>query len=153
MILRLACLALCLAAPAAAQDLERLAEDYVNLPANQQMITEMFAPEAMAAQFATGLPPGVTLTDAQRDEIGTLLSDVLTDMRPQIEAAMIESSAEQFTGDELEALIEFYSSDIGTSVLLKMQPFFESYMAEIQPGLMSRIQSVLPEIGRIMESN
>lgn len=151
MSLRLASLALCLAAPAAAQDIEALAEDYVNLPANQRMITEMFSTEAMAAQFATGLPPGVTLTDAQRAEVGELLSGVLTDMRPEIEAAMVEASADQFTQAELEALIGFYSSDVGASVLVKMQPYFQDYMADIQPGMMNRIQSVLPEITRIME--
>ena len=145
-MLRLAAIALCLANPAVAKDIDTLAEDYVNLPANQQMITEMFSPEDMAAQFATGLPPGVSLTDTQRTGIGSVLSGVLTDMRPELEAAMVEASADRFTQAELEALIGFYSSDVGASVLLKMQPYFQDYMADIQPGMMDRIRSALPEI-------
>jgi len=150
---RLIALLALLATPVAAQDIAELAEDYVNLPANQQMISEMFAPESMASQFETGLPPGVTLSDTQRSEIGALLSGVLTDLRPDIEAAMISASATHFTEDELTALIDFYSSEAGAGVLLKMQPFFQDYMGEIQPAMMSRIEGVLPEIGRIMEGN
>lgn len=153
MFARLAAAALCaaLALPAAAQDARALAEQYVTMPGVQQMMNEMFSPEAVAAQFAASLPPGTALSQDQQDRIGALMSERLGALRPSMEAAMIDASAETFTPEELSALIAFYESEAGASVMAKMQPMMASFMGRIGPEMQAAQQALIPEVMAIIE--
>jgi hypothetical protein len=146
--------ALCLAfSPAAmAQDVQALAEEYVRMPEVQNMITEMFSPASMAAQFKMGLPPGMELTDSQSERIGQLMSDTMNQFRPKMEELMISSSAKHFTVEELQALIDFYKSEHGASVMAKMQPYMQDFMAQMMPDMMTAMQAVGGEIQAIMST-
>lgn len=146
--------ALCLAfSPAAqAQDVQALAEQYVGMPEVQQMMTDMFSPESMAAQFKTGLPPGMTLTDNQSSKIGALMSEAMNGFRPRLEALMIESSAKHFSAEELQALIDFYKSEHGASVMAKMQPYMQDVMGTMMPEMMTVMSEIGPEIQAIMST-
>ncbi|SFE20140.1 DUF2059 domain-containing protein [Roseivivax sediminis] len=150
----LAALVLAAALPAAAaaqEDVSELARDYVELPEVQTMMDEMFAPESMAQQFQSGLPPSVTLTDAQREEVGVILSEAMNGLRPEMEEVMITGSANHFTAAELQALIDFYSSEHGGAVMAKMQPFMQETMGTMMPRIQAQMQEVTPQLIEIIE--
>ena len=149
-------LALCLlAAPLQAQTDETtaLAEEYVAMPEIQRMIDDMFSPESMAGQFKNGLPPNVQLSPEQETEIGEILSGVMVGLRPKVEDQMVVSSAKIFTAEELTALMEFYKSEHGASVMAKMQPYMQDTMSVMMPQINGAIQGVMPQIMEIMQAN
>ncbi len=44
---------------------------------------------------------------------------------------MVPAMVRNFTADEIEALVDFYSSPIGISIMKK----FPGYLADVQPGI------------------
>ncbi len=124
---------------ATAQSVEELARDYAALPAVQEMMSAMFSPEASAAQIAATLPPGMELTEQQLTDLGTLLSEELIDFQPRLEVLMIEGMINTFTVEEMQAMIEFYSSDVGRSILVQTQPMFTSIMTQLAPEMQARM--------------
>ncbi|WP_171178080.1 DUF2059 domain-containing protein [Ruegeria sp. HKCCD8929] len=140
-----------LSAPAFADDTQALAEQYVNMPEIQQMMTDMFSPESMANQVAASLPANIQLTDSQKQRIGTLMSDAMNDLRPKMTALMIKGSAETFTTDELTALIDFYSSEHGAAIMAKMQPFMQRTMAELAADMQKIQMEITPELVKILQ--
>lgn len=158
MIARLAsafALSAALALPAAAQDAapdaQALAEQYVALPGVQQMMTDMFSPEAVMAQMMAAMPPDATLTQDQQDRIGALMSERLGALRPSMEAAMVSASAQTFTPEELQAMNDFYGSEVGASILAKTQPMMAQVMGQIGPEMQAAQQAVIPEVMAIMQ--
>ncbi len=75
----------------------------------------------------------------------------MNDLRPRLEALMISSSADTFSADELQALIDFYSSEHGAAVMTKMTPFMADVMGKLQPEMQALQLKVGPEIARIMQ--
>ena len=130
-----------------------LATEYANMPEVQRMMDEMFAPSSLASQFEAGLPPNVKLDDTQREKIGALMSEIMNSIRPGMEELMVTGSAENFSADELKALIAFYSSEHGASIMTKMQPFMLQVMSQIQPVIQSKMQAAQPEIVKIIQGN
>jgi hypothetical protein len=146
----LTCLCLTFVSPAFAQDVRTLAEEYVRMPEVQQMMTDMFSPASMAAQIASSLPPGMPLTEEQSDRIGTLLSGAMNGFRPRMESLMIEASTRHFSAAELQALIDFYRSEHGASVMAKMQPYMQDVMGALTPDVMAEMGRLGPEIETIL---
>ena len=139
-----------LALPAAA-DTDALAEEYLALPAVQDMLSDMFPAEAMAQQFSSSMPPNVALSDDKALKVGKILSDTMQEIRPEMERLMLEKSAELFTEAELQAMIDFYSSEVGASVLRKNQTFFSATMTELNPKIMAAVQARQGEIAQILQ--
>ena len=139
-----------LSAPAFAQDTLTLATEYTNMPQVQNMITSMFSPETMGKQVALGLPPSITLTDDQQSQIGVVMSEAMNDLRPRLEELMTSSTAETFSVDELQALIDFYGSEHGANIMTKMQPLMTSVMGQLAPEMQALQAKVGPDIVRIM---
>lgn len=135
---------------ATAQSVEELAREYAALPAVQEMTTAMFSPEASAAQIAATMPPGVELSEQQLSDLGTLLSEELEDFQPRLEVLMIDAMAETFTAEELTAMIEFYSSDVGRSILVQTQPMFTNIMTELAPEMQARMMGRQADIMAII---
>ena len=52
-----------------------------------------------------------------------------------------------FTKEELQALLDFYSSDVGLSAMRKMP----TYMAALQPRMLKALQSSVPALLRKLE--
>ena len=140
-----------LALPVAAQDTRALAEQYVQMPGVQKMLDDMLAPEALIAQLSASLPPGSVLTDDQKTRIGAVMSESMGAMRPQMEAAMIDASASTFTAPEITALIAFYQSPEGASVMAKMQPMMVQVMGKIGPEMATVQQTMIPKVMAIMQ--
>jgi hypothetical protein len=134
-----------------AQTVEELAQKYANMPQIEKMMDDMFSPEAMANQFAAGIPANVPITDEKKAKIGALLSEKLNEFRPRMKELMVESSAGTFSAEELSALIDFYGSKHGSSVMAKMQPFFQNVMTKMAPEMQAMQMGLMPEIIAIIQ--
>lgn len=139
-------------ASAFAQSTLELSQQYSALPAVQEMMAAMFSPEATAAQLAASLPPGVELNENQMTRLSTLMSEELIDFQPQLEALMIEAMAETFTAQELQAQIEWASSDVGRSVLVQTQPLMARITTQMAPELQTRMMNRQAEIMQILST-
>lgn len=148
--LAMSCLA---ASAAAAQGINELAREYMGLPAVQEMMTDMFSPSTMGQQFVNSLPPGMSPSDKQVAEIGGILSDAMGEVRPEMERLMERQSAVVFTEAELQAMIDFYSSDIGASILKKNTRFFTATMADLNPKIIAAVQMRQGDIMQVLQGS
>lgn len=140
-----------LAAPAAwSQSTQELAQEYNDLPAVQRMMDEMFSPEASAAQFRASLPPGVPLSDEQALAVGEIMSGVLMGLRPRMEELQVGAIAEVFSEEEIQAMIEFHSTEIGANILIKTQPMFQRVMGDLTPEIVQAMSAKQSEIADVM---
>jgi hypothetical protein len=136
-----------------AQDIDSLAQDYMELPAVQGMLSDMFSPETMGAQFVASLPTDMNLSDAQVSAVGQIMSEAMGDVRPEMETLMQQQSAEVFSAEELQAMIDFYSSDLGASILQKNTVFFTATMAELNPKIMAAVQRRQADIMQVLQGS
>ncbi len=140
-----------LAAPAFAQDKNALAIQYVKMPEIQNMMTEMFSPSAMGNQIAASLPASVGLSEDQKQRIGVLMSEAMNELRPKLEELMVSNLDDSFSIAELQALIDFYSSEHGAAVMRKMSPFMAGVMSQLHPEMQALQRKVGPEIAKILQ--
>lgn len=133
-----------------AQSKLELAQQYNKLPGVQQMMIEMFSPEASAAQFRASLPPGVPLTDEQALEVGVIMSEVLMGLKPRMEELQTAAIADVFSEDEIRAMIEFHSTELGASILIKTQPMFQQVMGALTPEIVAAMGAKQGDIAKIM---
>lgn len=134
-----------------AQTAQELAEQYVNMPEVQEMVDSMFSAESMAAQFAANLPPNMQVSEEQMQQVGAVLFESMSGLRPRVEELMILGSAKTFTTDELRALIDFYGSEHGAAIMIKMQPFMLSVMGELGPEMAQVQQDIAPKLIEILK--
>ena len=107
------------------QNREQQAVRYLQAVPPQSMMSDM------SAKMAETLP------EEQRDEFKALMTKYLDIGRvtAAIKAAMVKT----FTADELNALADFYGSDVGKSAMAKMG----TYMSEVMPATMNEVQAAL----------
>ena len=107
------------------QNREQQADRYLEVVPPQSMMTDM------SSKMAETLP------EEQRDQFKALMTKHLDLGRvtAAIKAAMIKT----FSADELQALADFYGSDVGKSAMAKMG----TYMSEVMPATMNEVQSAL----------
>ncbi|MCP4208715.1 MAG: DUF2059 domain-containing protein [Shimia sp.] len=137
---------------AQAQTSEELAKTYVNMPEVQQMMTDMFSPQSMAAQVMASMPPGVVLSETQQVAIGELMSSEMNTLRPKLEELMEATTAEIFTAEEIDALITFYSSEHGAAIMSKMGPMMQQVMGALAPDMQTMQTRITPKMIEIMSS-
>lgn len=143
--------ALCLSATLAhAQNTTDLAKEYIDMPEVQASISDMFSPENMAAQMMASMPPGAAFSDQQMAALGQLMSDEMNALRPQLETLMETTVAELFSAEEISALITFYSSEHGASVMQKMSPMMQMVMAGMAPDMQAMQLRIQPQIMEIL---
>lgn len=145
-----AALFLLTASPLWSQSPIELAEQYSALPAVQQMMDEMFSPEASASQFKATLPPGFEITDDQLLRVGVVMSDVLKGLQPRMVELQNTAIAEVFTEEEIRAMIDFHSTDIGAQILIKTQPMFTAVMGQLTPEIVQAMGAKQGEIAAIL---
>lgn len=121
-----------MASTAFAQDAERVdaATAYVNSKGQQELMDDMLSPEGVMAQM--GLV-GDRVPEGKQEALALIVSEELAVLRPVMEEAMINGMAATFTLEEIEALTEFYESDVGASAIQKMNPFMARTMQQIGP--------------------
>ncbi len=144
-------LALTVPQTASAQGAATLARHYAEMPEVQLMLDDMFAPEMLAQQFRLGLPAEIELSDDQIARVGGVMAEMMASLRPELTRMMIDGMADTFTTGEIEALIAFYGSPEGASVMRKMQPYMEQVMASFMPMIQARQQEFLPALIAIIQ--
>lgn len=133
-----------------AQSRLELAQQYKSLSAVQEMMTAMFSPDASAVQLRASLPPGFPITDDQALRAGEVTSGVLMDRKPKIEALQVEAIDEVFTEEEINAMMEFHSSEVGAQILIRTQPMFQRGKSELTPQIVQAMADKQPEIQQIL---
>ncbi|MBO9478931.1 DUF2059 domain-containing protein [Shimia sp. R11_0] len=149
-------LALCLplfATSVQAQSAADLAQAYTQMPEVQQMMDDMFSKDSMISQMKLSMPASIELTEKQWNDLGTLMSGEMQGFKPKLEALMQDTMATSFSEDELQALITFYSSEHGASVMTKMPLMMQSVMTNMGSDLQAMQQRVTPQIIEIISSS
>ncbi len=139
-ILKPALAALMLASPAYADESLDAATAFINSPVQQKLLNDMLSPEMVLAQMQANA--GGALTQEQIDVLVKIVTEELNTIRPQMETAMIEGAAQAFTIDEINALNDFYNSEIGGSAMGKMTPYMQSTMGSLGPAIQSMQQNI-----------
>lgn len=136
------------AAPAFSQTPELLAaaEQYVDTPAVQEIIRQSLSGPALANMVAEGFPANVQLSPEKMERIGNVLAEAAQPLLPKMREAMIYAAARQFTPEELNALMDFYNSEHGASVMQKMHPYLMDVMGRIAPEMAKLQQAALPKM-------
>ena len=73
-----------------------------------------------------------------REFLLDLTAEILADMMPRMMEAMVPAFAEAFSEDEMEALVTFYDTDMGRSIISKN--------FEIMPEINVAVMSVMPDL-------
>ena len=112
----------------------RLAHEYIKDSMTDQMLDDMSAVGAnQLLEFIKKKQPDLSAEKSEK-----LRQIIQRHFRATITIAMADldiAMAEIFTVDELRALMEFYSSDIGKSIMKKMPKSFEALGPKIQTSL------------------
>ncbi|GEM_PF-942537 len=127
-----------------------LAREYMELPGNQQMMNDLFSPETMYNQLKASLPRNAKISNSKKRRIGNVLSQGMMQLRPSMDQIMLRESARVFTKAELRAMIAFYSSKEGASILAKMPQFMERSMTKLGPQIQRVQEAVAPAIQKII---
>lgn len=135
---------------ASADTIEAAVDDYIAMPQIQTMMDDMFAPDNLGKQFASGLPPTVQVSQAQIKQVGAVMSQGMMKIRPDLELSMRKGMMQTFSVAEVRALIGFYQSPEGASVMAKMAPFMQQVMAEIAPMTQETMRKNMPKIMAII---
>jgi hypothetical protein len=85
---------------------------------------------------------GKTLTEDQLARIDALYQEAFGSKLLELMLAQDEVMADLMTLSEIEALRNFYATELGRSVMLKLPKI----LADQQPQIMAMVQSTMPEI-------
>lgn len=140
-----------LASGAHAQSRTDLARQYVELPAVQNMMDDMFSRDAIYAQFKAGFPKHIKISNAKKRRIGGILTQGMAHLRPALTKIMISEAARTFTKAELVAMVDFYSSKIGASILSKSSRLTTRSMVRLSPHMQAIRKSMAPAIYKIIK--
>lgn len=121
------------------------AQRYIETPAVQDMMNEMFSPDAVKAMQASLVPAGSS-TEAQREAAATIISEELKGVLPELERVMVNATAESFTLVEIEALVAFYGSPEGRSIMKKFQPYMQQSFRQLGPVLQVMQQTIVRRV-------
>lgn len=142
-------LSIALALPTHADDeaLRDAALSYINSDAQQKAMDQMLSADQIMGMMRAQVPGA---TEEQLSAVSKIVEQELGTIREKMEAAMVDAAVDTFSLEEIKALDEFYRSDIGSSVMIKMPVFMQSSMGALGPDMVAmqgRIQSrVLKEV-------
>lgn len=125
------------------ETLMEAARAYVDHPVQQKLMSDMVSPEGVMAQlgvFDGSLPEDVMARMAE------IMSEEMTTIMPALREAMITSMAQTFSMAEIQALNEFYASDVGASAMEKMTPFMQATSAQIAPAYQEMMSNLARRI-------
>jgi uncharacterized protein len=106
---------------------------------NRKMMASMFS--GMRGNFAKASG----LSDAKADQSMNSFQAVLTPMVEKLVSRMEPIVAETFTEQELQAMVDFYGSPVGQSVLQKI-PVLTGKMSAISMDLMNGAMATTPSV-------
>ena len=103
-----------------------------------RVIEQMWQPLVQQIETSTG----TTLTPVQLEKINALYQETYATKMADIMGAQDEIMADLLTLPELEALRDFYASEHGRAVMIKMPDI----IAKQQPQIMEMVQATMPVI-------
>ena len=103
-----------------------------------RVIEQMWQPLVQQIETSTG----TTLTPVQLEKINALYQETYATKMTDIMGAQDEIMADLLTLPELEALRDFYASEHGRAVMIKMPDI----IAKQQPQIMEMVQATMPVI-------
>ena len=93
---------------------------------------------------------GIQLSDDQISQIEKLYLDTLTEPMLKVMRQQVDLMAEMMTLEELTALRDFYNSEYGRSVMIKMpqlsqrqQPMIAEMMRAVTPQMLPKLQAII----------
>lgn len=134
-----------------AENRKDLARQYIELPGVQRMMADMFSPESMMVQLKASLPREAKVSNSKKRRMSRVLSQGMMQLRPHMEKIMISESARVFSKAELKAMIAFYASKEGASILTKMPQFMERSMGKLGPQIQRVQKAVAPALFKIIK--
>ncbi|WP_417248837.1 DUF2059 domain-containing protein [Celeribacter sp.] len=112
------------------------------------IIAQMYIPILPQIEASTG----TAITDEQRAKVHTLYMDEMYEPMREIMLAQADVMVDIYTYDEIEALYNFYKSDLGRSAMLKMpellgaqQPMIMELVQTRMPGIIGQLQAIIEE--------
>lgn len=139
--------------PAFAQDdpdeMRAAAVSYVESPAQQAVIDRLLSSDGLVRQMRASRPD---LSEEVVDEVGQIATEELDKVRDPLQEAMVTAAMETYTLAEIEALDEFYRSELGASILLKTQDFMKVAMQSVGADLQTAQQSIMTRANAAIES-
>lgn len=128
--------------PALAQDADREARLALAERAFQAMQADQMADQMMVIMQAVPQPELEGMTGAERIAFDEVMAEVMQTTMDRMFDGMTEVYADIYTYEELEALVAFYESPIGRSIIEKAAlatPHIIELMNEIMPDMMRQM--------------
>lgn len=128
--------------PAVAQDVDREARLALAERAFQAMQADQMADQMMVIMQAVPQPELEGMTAAERLAFDEVMAEVMQTTMNRMFDGMTEVYADIYTYEELEALVVFYESPIGRSIMEKAAlatPHIIELMNEILPDMMRQM--------------
>ena len=128
--------------PAADQPSARqmaLSRRYVELAQSEQMEDAL---RGIIVAHASVVPVDRGLTDADRRFMTDLTTELLIDLMPEMLDRLVPVYARGFSEEELSALVAFYETDLGQSIIDKsyaMMPEMNQAMLTVMPQMMDKM--------------
>lgn len=121
-------------------ELSRRYYEALNLDATVRAMLDGMAPAMMATS-----PNATRLSERQRQAIGEVSKEATLSILPQLKQATIKMTAESFSTEELAALVDFYESPLGKSIVAKT-PAYSARSGELVRDLLPTIAAKIPSL-------
>jgi len=121
-------------------ELSRRYYEALNLDATVRAMLDGMLPAIMANS-----PNAALLSERQRKAIGEASREATLSILPQLKEATIKMTAESFSTEELAALVDFYESPLGKSIVAKT-PAYSARSGELMRDLLPTITAKIPRL-------
>jgi len=78
------------------------------------------------------------------------MSGVLKGLQPRMVELQNAAIADVFTEEEIRAMIDFHSTEVGAQILIKTQPMFTAVMGQLTPEIVQAMGAKQGEISAIL---
>ncbi|MFS4437595.1 DUF2059 domain-containing protein [Paracoccaceae bacterium GXU_MW_L88] len=143
----------CAASGDTIEERREVAKRYVSLPSQQQMIDDMLGVDVMRSSLDMAIPPELGVSDSALDQAAQVIADRVQAKKPELLGVMVEAAAQNFTVEELEAVIDFYTSPVGDSVSRKMGAYMVDVNQLMTPMIMEVQKAAEPQLMEIFMSD
>ena len=109
--------------------------------------------------------PEADMSESQRRELGKIINkynqqlftqDYIDTLSQQITHQYIKAAQKHFTQQEVDAQINFYSSEVGKSIINKQPAMMQDFMLEAMPMItktnMEQMQKIMPQMQAEIEA-
>lgn len=121
-------------------ELSRRYYEALNLDAMVEAMLDGMLPAILANS-----PNAALLSEKQRKAIGEVSKEATLSILPQLKQATITLTAEYFSTEELGALVDFYESPLGKSIVAKT-PAYSARSGELMRDILPTVTAKIPSL-------